>query len=689
MDWKRSARELQGVRAAVLGSTSGVGRAVALTLARSGADVIVHGRSSRTEANVVADEIRSLGGRSHIVMADLADRQAGDRLVTEAWDLWGGLDAWLHIAGADILTGQGRRSSFDDKLDTLLAVDVVSTIRLTREVGRRMRAAGRGRIVTMGWDQAETGMEGDSGELFAATKGAILAFTRSLALSLAPTVQVNAVAPGWIKTSWGESTSRHWNDRVLRETPLKRWGTPDDVAEAVRFPIGRLAEPALRQMLDDLGPRSGFQAEVAVLPISVAALMTPRWVAHHLKLTGVVDRVILPGHCRGDLSAVEQIAGAPVDLGPEDFRDLPRYFGGTDSRREGYGKFDIEILAEINHAPRLTLDEIVATAEHFRSEGADVIDVGCDPGERWHTVGATVEELRRRGFRVSIDSFDPLEVVDAARAGAELVLSVNATNRAHAKKWGVEVVAIPDVPGTWQGLDETVRDLRDQGVPFRLDPILEPIGFGFAASLGRYLEARSRYPGVPVMMGIGNLTELTDADSAGVNTLLVGVCQELGVRSVLTTEVINWARSSVKEIDLARRLMYHAVTNRSLPKHVEPGLVALRDVKVPRFGPQNLAEMASRVKDHNWRIFAEDGVIVAINGTHLFRETDPFLLFERMDVSDPSHAFYLGYEMMKAKTSLTLSKNYRQDQALDWGYLTDPEVSHLDRKKGKTGGGSS
>ena len=235
MDWKRSPQELQGVRAAVLGSTTGIGRAVALTLARAGADVIVHGRSSEASADEVAEEARSLGVRSHVVMADLSDREAGDRLVSEAWDLWGGLDAWLHLAGADILTGKGHKLCFEDKLDTLIAVDVVSTVRLCREVGRRMKSQGGGRIVTMGWDQAETGMEGDSGELYAATKGAVLAFTRSLALSLAPTVQVNAVAPGWIKTSWGESTSRRWHERVLRETPLRRWGTPDDVAEAARF----------------------------------------------------------------------------------------------------------------------------------------------------------------------------------------------------------------------------------------------------------------------------------------------------------------------------------------------------------------------------------------------------------------------------------------------------------------------
>jgi 3-oxoacyl-[acyl-carrier protein] reductase len=232
------ARELRGLRAAVLGSTTGIGRAVALALASAGADVVVHGRSSVDAAEQTAAEVRRLGGRSHVLMADLSDRGAADRLVAEAWDLWGGLDAWLQIAGADTLTGAGAKLSFDEKLDQLWAVDVVATLRMTRAVGRRMKAQGHGSIVTMGWDQAETGMEGDSGELFAATKGAVLAFTRSLALSLAPTVRVNAVAPGWIKTAWGESASSTWQERVLRETPLKRWGTPDDVARVARFLVG-------------------------------------------------------------------------------------------------------------------------------------------------------------------------------------------------------------------------------------------------------------------------------------------------------------------------------------------------------------------------------------------------------------------------------------------------------------------
>jgi 3-oxoacyl-[acyl-carrier protein] reductase len=231
-------RTLQGLRAAVLGSTSGIGRAVALALAEAGADVLIHGRASRDDAEEVAAEVRRLGGRSSVLMADLADRAASDRLADDAWALWGGLDAWLQIAGADTLTGPAARLPFDEKLDQLWAVDVVATMRLCRDIGRRMKARGGGTIVTVGWDQAETGMEGDSGELFAATKGAVMAFTRSLALSLAPTVRVNALAPGWIKTAWGESASAAWQERVLRETPLARWGTAEDVARAARFLVG-------------------------------------------------------------------------------------------------------------------------------------------------------------------------------------------------------------------------------------------------------------------------------------------------------------------------------------------------------------------------------------------------------------------------------------------------------------------
>jgi dihydropteroate synthase-like protein len=355
-------------------------------------------------------------------------------------------------------------------------------------------------------------------------------------------------------------------------------------------------------------------------------------------------------------------------------RDLPDYFGAQTSAE--YGAYDIEILAEINHAPRMARDEILAKARKARADGADDIDLGCDPGVTWAGVGDAVKMLRDDGLRVSIDTFDIQEAEDAAKAGAELVLSVNRTNRDAAPDWGCEVVAIPDTPAECAGLAETVEFLHKRGVPFRIDPVLEPIAFGFAASLGRYLETRKKYPSIDVMMGVGNLTELTDADSAGINVLLLGFCQELGIRSVLTTEVINWAQSSVRELDLARRLVHFACKEHVLPKRREPNLILLRDPKLREHGEETLKELAAGVRDKNFRLFAERGKLHVINADMWLQGTDPFELFaemqKRADI-DPAHAFYLGYELAKALTALTLGKNYVQDQALRWGFLTLPE----------------
>jgi dihydropteroate synthase-like protein len=444
------------------------------------------------------------------------------------------------------------------------------------------------------------------------------------------------------------------------------------------FVTGKLAEPSLRRILNELAPRAGFDFSVAVLPITVVALATTSWVASHLRLERAVDRVILPGLCLGDLKSVQENLTAPVERGPKDLRDLPEYLGDKAAPPADYGAYDIEILAEINHAQRLPLADILSEAKCLHTEGADVIDVGCDPGEPWRGVGDAVRALRGEGLRVSVDTFSVGEAADAVRAGAELVLSVNHTNRAAAKDWGSEVVIVPDQPSTLDGLDETVNVLTKAGVPFRIDPVIEPIGFGFAQSLGRYLEVRRRYPEAAMLMGVGNLTELTDVDSAGINVMLAGVCAEIGVRSVLTTEVINWCRSAVRELDLARRLVYHAVKQRVLPKRLEPNLVMLRDPKLRAHGAEYLADLAARVTDRNFRLFAERGLLHVLNKDMRLQGTDPFRLFAEMQARgaiDPAHAFYLGYEMAKAVTALTLGKNYVQDQALRWGFLTKEETN--------------
>jgi len=455
--------------------------------------------------------------------------------------------------------------------------------------------------------------------------------------------------------------------------------------ETIQFVTGRLAEHSLRHIVEPLANEIGFAYTIDVMPITVAALMTPEWIARRIQLAPDTTRVIVPGYCAGDLSPIAKAVGVAVDRGPRDLRQLPAFFG-RDPRPADYGAYDIEIIAEINHCPRLTLSQILHQAEQLSVQDADVIDVGCDPEGPWPGVADTVRALRDAGHRVSVDSLDPREIEPAVRAGAELVLSVNQSNREAACDWGCEVVVVPDDPRTLAGLDETVEFLATSGVRLRLDPVLEPIGFGFAGSLGRYLQTRQRFPDAEIMMGIGNLTELTDADSAAINVMLLGICQELGIRSVLTTQVINWARSSVAECDLARRLVYHSIRNRVLPKHLEPRLVMLRDPAITEPSPDDLARLADQIKDANYRIFVADGEVhIVSRGLHQ-HDRDPFVIFEQLRQSgengalppniDPAHAFYLGYEMCKAATALALAKQYQQDEALDWGFLTCPEQRH-------------
>ncbi|MCS7467740.1 DUF6513 domain-containing protein [Stieleria sp. ICT_E10.1] len=449
----------------------------------------------------------------------------------------------------------------------------------------------------------------------------------------------------------------------------------------LHFVTGTLAQHAVREIVDALAVRHAFDYSIGVMPITVAALMTPKWVARKLDLPKQATHLIVPGFCESGIETLRSQVAAEVVVGPNDCRDMAELFGESRSEID-LSRFDIEIIAEINHVPRLTRDEFLTAALQLIRDGADRIDVGCDPTARFESIADYIGALVSQGIPVSVDTFDPWEAEAACRAGASLVLSVNAQNREHAPRWGTEVVVIPDSPSDLSSLDETIEYLSQRNVPMRLDPILEPIGSGLAASIVRYAEVRRRYPELPMMMGIGNVTELTDADSAGINTVLLGICQELGIQSVLTTQVINWARSSVRECDHARRLVHAAVRNGIPPKNLSEELVLLRDRRLRSFPLDTLEGLSQAIKDNNYRLFAQDDAIHLVSRQLYLRDQDPFLLFERLlnepiaDNVDRGHAFYLGYEMAKASIALTLGKQYEQDRALNWGFLTRREDLH-------------
>lgn len=479
------------------------------------------------------------------------------------------------------------------------------------------------------------------------------------------------------------------------------------------FVTGRLAETALRAAADQAARSHGFSYSVLVTPITVAALITPRWLTRHFEVPPDATDVILPGYCEDALDdpldpdqsettwrmRLAVMAGLPPEkivCGPKDCRDLDAWLSGQ-IRTVDLSAQSIEIIAEINHAPRLSVEEVLRIAGEFRTDGADRIDVGCDPSRRCSRIGDYIAALVDEGHRVSIDTFDPWETSEAIRRGASLVLSVNTSNRAAAADWGCEVVAIPDTPESLSTLEDTVEFLGKKDVPCRLDPILEPIGSGFGQSILRYAQIRRRYPEHAMMMGIGNLTELTDVDSAGVNLLLLGLCQEFAVESVLTTQVINWARTSIRECDLARRMVYHSVKQGMPPKRISDQLVMLRDPKLRPYSDQELAALAAGIRDNNYRILVQDGEIHILSaGLHL-RGKEPFLMMSELlslpqsENVDIAHAFYLGFELSKAQVAAQLGKQYEQDQSLRWGHLTIEENSHRiprrSRHKRRTGSG--
>jgi dihydropteroate synthase len=448
------------------------------------------------------------------------------------------------------------------------------------------------------------------------------------------------------------------------------------MANKLLFLTGRLAEPRLARTVAGLGLPEGSW-RIANVGVKVAALMTEAIVRNRLKAPLDADRVIVPGRSRMNLGELKEHYGVPFERGPDEIIDLPQFFG-KGGKPPDLSRHDLRIFAEIVDAPALTVEQMVERVAKLKAEGADVIDIGCQPDVPFPQLEDTIAALREGGFKVSVDSGNMEELRRGAKAGADYVLSLDETTLDAVAGTKTVPVLVPKPHGDLASLVRAIDLCKAKGIACLADPVLDPIHFGFMTSLERYAELRRQRPEVEILMGTGNLTELTDADSQGVTAILLGICSELQIRNVLVVQVSPHTRRTIREHDAARRLMYRAREDESLPKGYGSGLLSLHDLRPYPDTPEQIA--ARVVRDQNYRIeVAEDGIhIYSRDGHHVAR--DAFSLFDKLGVeADGAHAFYLGHELAKAEIAHALGKRYTQDGSLDWGVAADHKVEDLTR----------
>ncbi len=438
--------------------------------------------------------------------------------------------------------------------------------------------------------------------------------------------------------------------------------------EHILFLTGRLAEPQLRRVLAGLDG-AGFTWEVRVLGVQVAALLTADLIRRRLEDTGGADRILVPGRCRGDLDALSEHFGLPVQRGPDELMDLPEFFGRQGSPPD-LSRHGVLIFAELVDAPRLPLEAILAQAAAYAADGADVIDLGGLPQTPFPHLEDAVRALKSRGHRVSVDSQDPEELLRGGRAGADYLLSLTSETLDLVEAVPSTPVLIPSRPGDLDDLVAAMDTLEARGRAYLADPILDPLPFGFTASIARYHELRRRKPQAPLLMGTGNVSELTDADTPGIHALLLGIMAELDIRALLTTQVSPHCRSAVREIDAARRLMFAAKAAQSLPRGLSDALLGLRQRKPFPYGAGDIAALAGAVKDPGFRVQVSAEGLHVFNRDGLHSATDPFALWPHLKLEeDGGHAFYLGVELARAQIAWQLGKRYNQDEELAWGCM--------------------
>ncbi len=425
--------------------------------------------------------------------------------------------------------------------------------------------------------------------------------------------------------------------------------------EHILFLTGHLAQPSLERVLAGI-EAAPFTWEARDLGLQVAGLMTADMIRRRVPPQAGVDRIVVPGRCRGDMDALSQHFGVPVQRGPEEVKDLPRFFDRA-AKAITLDKYDVAIFAEIVDAPRLTVPEIVARAGRLRADGANVIDLGCLPETAFDHLEASIQALKAGGFRVSVDSVDTSELLRGGRAGADYLLSLTLDTLWVAEEVASTPILIPRVPSDEPSLHEAIEAMQRRGRAFLADSILDPIPFGFTASIVRYHRLRERFPEVPIMMGVGNLTELTEADTSGINALLFGICAELDVAAVLTTQVSNHARRAVKEADWARRIMYAARHHGTLPKGLSDALMTVHAKRPFLDTPEEIAATAAQVRDPNFRVQVSASGLHVYNRDGLRSGRGAFDLWPQLGLEDDAaHAFYMGVELAHAVIAWRLGK---------------------------------
>ena len=450
------------------------------------------------------------------------------------------------------------------------------------------------------------------------------------------------------------------------------------MTEHIAFLTGHLAQPRLEKVLVSMND-PGFAWSVINVGVKVAALMTGAIIERRVPRPLNASRVLVPGRCRANLDHLSAEFGVPFERGPDELKDLPSYFG-RGGRDLDLSRYDIRIFAEIVDASMLGIDAILSRARSMRAAGADVIDLGCLPDTPFPHLQDAVRALRAENFAVSVDSAQSDELRAGGLAGAQFLLSLNETTLDLAAETGTTPVLVAARHGDLTSILRAAETAAKRGISAILDPILDPIHFGFMESLARYAELRRLLPEAEILMGTGNLTELTDADSGGVTAVLLGICSELAIRNVLVVQVSPHTRRTLQEHDAARRIMLAARENDSLPQGYGSALLQLHDRKPFPNSAQEIADLAAQVKDGNFRIeTAEDGIHVYARGVHQVSD-DAFSLFPALGIENNGpHAFYLGAELSKAEIAWRLGKRYTQDEPLDWGCAVERVAEDLTR----------